>query len=335
MLNHELRPLLVSNASLHQLVQQQYGVDFESAELLKDNLNFVFATPSLILRFSPAGKKDLREILAELRWTQFLNDGNLPVNRIIPATSGELYLTVNVAKEKLYLVVFERSLGGPITGEDWNVRLFSKLGTLTGQLHQASLAFRPQVDHNFPHWNEHSKCACLTALPDDERRLPQILEQLNRRLAAQPQPEDQYGVIHYDIHQGNYFILREAGESSLFLFDFEMTCLGWYLQEVAVILYYASNYNTAINKASSKSFESEFLEAFGASYCKFMPEVSLDYQLIQDHLLYRDLFVYAYVLDAWQGRELSAGDQRLLNQLEANIASRSGEKLYLRKSGEH
>lgn len=328
MLNHELRPFLLTAPHLHQLLLEEYGIHFGSAKLLKDNFNFVFATDQLILRFSPARKKSIREITAELRWTQFLNERNLPVNRIVAARSGELSLTINVAEEELYLVAFVRSHGEAITDKDWNTELFSELGALTGKLHQASLAFRPQIDDNFPHWHQQSKCACLLTLPDDERRLPQILEQLNRKLAAQPQQASHYGVIHYDIHQGNYFLLREAPENPLFLFDFEMTCLGWYLQDIAVILYYASNYNSRCTKEARGRFEQRFLEAFTATYQQFMPEVALDKQLIQAHLLYRDLFVYAYVLDAWKGRDLSAGDQRLLDQLEGNISARSAEQGY-------
>lgn len=323
MLNHELRPLLQSDEPLHELLREAYDVDFSSAKLLKDNFNFVFATEKLILRFSPARKKSLQEISAELSWTQHLNQQHLSVNQIVTAKSGEPYLKVTVAGEELYLVVFVRSKGTPITMADWDEGLFSKLGALTGQLHQASLAFQPQIDHNFPHWHQQSKCACLAALPEDERRLPFILGQLNHQLAAQPQLPSHYGVIHYDIHQGNYFLLKELPDTPLFLFDFEMTCLGSYLQDIAVILYYANNFNWAHKKQSQKEFEQYFLQVFGAAYHKFMPGVALEMEVIQAHLLYRDLFVYSYVIDAWKGRDLSAGDLRLINQLEQNITRRS------------
>lgn len=329
MLNHELRPLLLTNDGLQQLILEEYGVHFESAILLKDNFNFVFATEKLILRFSPATKKSIKEITAELRWTQFLNKRRLSVNLIVPAKSGALHLTVKVATETIYLVVFERSLGAPIDGQDMEGELFTKIGELTGQLHQASIQFQPQVDSNFPHWNQQSKCACLTVLPHDQRNLPEILKQLNLLFEALPQEAGHYGVIHYDIHQGNYFLLKDAPNTPLFLFDFEMTCLGWYLQDIAVILYYASNYHAAHGNKDRAGFEDRFLKIFSTAYQKYMPEVVFDKALIQAHLLYRDLFVYSYVLDAWQGRELSEGDHRFIRQLEGNLAARSAEQGYL------
>lgn len=323
MLNHELRPFLLSDKALRQLVREAYGVDFSTAQLLKDNFNFVFATKGLILRFSPARKKRLQEINAELSWTRFLNHRGLRVNRIVPAKSGVLYLTIAVADEVLYLVAFEKSLGATMEGSDWNTQHFAKLGALTGQLHRASMDFQPQVNANFPHWHQQSKCAAFPALPEDERQLPAIHQSLHNKFIQLPQLPDQYGVIHYDIHQGNYFLLRDQAGAPLFLFDFELTCLGWYLQDIAVILYYASNYNTSKDTTARPAFEQQFLEAFVPAYREYLPDLVFDPGLLQAHLLYRDLFVYAFVLDAWVGRELSAGDQRFIRQLEENISTRS------------
>ncbi len=323
MLNHELRPLLVADQYVADFLKAEYTVNFGEAKLLKDNFNFVFATPKLILRFSPASKKSKREIEAEIHWTAYLNARRLPVNEIIRGASGNVCHELTVAGQLLYLVVFLRCMGTPLEYSNWGSNHFAKLGTLAGQLHRSSRAFHDQVTERFPHWHQHSKAAVLHDLPDDQRQLPRILEKLLQRFNQLATGPEDYGIIHYDIHQGNYFILTDQPRHSLFLFDFEMTCQGWYLQDIAVILYYASNLNTTLRGTLGETFEQDFLKAFLVTYQPLMPEVVIDEALIQAHLLYRDLFVYAYVLDAWRGRERSAGDQRLLDLLTANIARRS------------
>jgi len=323
MQNDQLLPYLLEDRPTQQLLQQQYGVDLSQAELLKSNFNLVFGTETLIIRFSPASKKGLKEIKAELKWLLFLTERGILVNSVQPSKAGEPYLETVVQQETLYCVVFERSQGNTVKEADWTPDHFRKVGAFTGRLHRASLDFHDAIDDNFIHWWEQSKCAVFSALPQDQRGLPAVLKSLNEQFAATPRSKATYGVIHYDIHHENYFLLRDQPGEPLFLFDFEMTCRGWYLQDIAVILYYASNRNTSSGKTDRASFEAAFLAAFREGYQQHVSELVFDEGFIQAQLLYRDLLVYAYVLDVWQGRTRSEGDQRFLDLLEANIAERS------------
>lgn len=322
MLNHELVPLLLEHAPSSDLLREQYGVDLSEAELLKDNFNLVFAQGPFILRFSPAIKKGLSEIRAELKWLSYLTARGISVNRVIPTNSGAQYLHIEVGEDKLYCVVFEKMEGDKIQDAEWTKDHYRKLGDLTGRLHQASASFQNEVDQDFTHWNEQSKCASFNFLPEDERQLPLLHQALHQKFIALPRSPSTYGVIHYDIHQGNFFLLRDLPGSPLFLFDFEMTCQGWYLLDIAVILYYASNYNSAAGNVSRTEFEPAFLSAFQETYAAHKPDTIFNAELIQDFLLYRDLMVYGYVLEAWQGRVRSEGDLRFLAQLEGNITER-------------
>ncbi|MEM9260508.1 MAG: phosphotransferase [Bacteroidota bacterium] len=322
MLNHELVPVLCAHQASNDLLREQYGVDLSEAELLKDNFNLVYASGPFIIRISPASKKGLAEIRAELKWLSFLMARDISVNRVIPTASGENYLRLEVEGDKLYCVVFGREKENKVQESDWTKVHFQKLGALTGRLHQASIDFQEEVDKDFIHWHEQSKAASFNYLPNDDRKLSALHHLLHEKIMAQPRTANTYGVIHYDIHHGNYFLLRDQPGTPLLLFDFEMTCRGWFLQDIAVILYYASNRNTTHNKTPRHQFEQDFLSAFQTGYAKYLPELVFDWEVIQTHLLYRDLFVYGFVLEAWRGRELSEGDLRFLALLEANIAER-------------
>lgn len=297
-------------------------MDLSEAELLKDNFNLVYARGPFIFRISPASKKGLAEIRAELKWLSFLMARDISVNRVIPTASGENYLRLEVEGDQLYCVVFGREKEDKVQGSDWTTAHFQKLGALTGRLHQASIDFQEEVDEDFIHWHEQSKSAAFSFLPKDDRKLPLLHRSLHEKILAQPRMANTYGVIHYDIHHGNYFLLRDQPGAPLFLFDFEMTCRGWFLQDIAVILYYASNRNTTHSQMPRHPFEQGFLSAFQTGYAKYLPGLVFDWEVIQTHILYRDLLVYGYVLDAWQGRERSEGDLRFLSLLEANIAER-------------
>ncbi|MEM9525490.1 MAG: phosphotransferase [Bacteroidota bacterium] len=322
MLNHELVPVLRAHQPSNDLLREQYGIDLSEAELLKDNFNLVFACGDFIFRFSPARKKGIAEIRSELKWLWYLTEQGLLVNQIIPAKSGGNYLVFRVDQELLYCVVFEKMQGYSVQKADWGAAHFRKLGRLTGQLHKASITFQAEVDQDFVHWHQHSKCYSFQLLPQDERQLSGLKQALEEKFLKLPKHQDNYGVIHYDIHHGNYFLLRDRPGIPLFLFDFEMTSQGWFLLDIAVILYYASNLNTTAGDQARAEFEKQFLEYFQQGYRDYFPGSSFDQGLIQDFLLYRDLLVYGYVIDAWRGRELTEKDHRFMRLLEDNIAER-------------
>jgi len=55
-----------------------------------------------------------------------------------------------------------------------------------------------------------------------------------------PKSKENYGLIHYDIHRGNFLLV--GSEKKLILFDFEMTCKSWYINDVSAVLYYACSH---------------------------------------------------------------------------------------------
>lgn len=323
MQTHELVALLQAHAPTRRVLRKEYGIDFSQAELLKSSFNLVYSVGSLILRLSPARKKGLAEIRSELKWLRFLAAKGLPVNEVVATKSGGDYLTLTAETSSFFCVVFNKIIGQPLSNAEWGAEHFRSLGKLTASLHRASIDFHPLVDEDFPHWYDQSKVAAFRALPSDERRLPEIWKSLHQKFVSLPQTPGTYGIIHYDIHYGNYLLQPDRPGHPIGLFDFEMTCRAWFLQDIAVVLYYASNRNTSFEGLQREEFERTFLNEFHAAYCKIMPDIVFDEVLIQDHLLYRDLFVYSYVLDAWRGRELTAGDTRFIRLLEANIAERS------------
>ncbi|MEO0734344.1 MAG: phosphotransferase [Bacteroidota bacterium] len=318
----KLLAALRKDGAAYRLIQQEYGIRWQGMTMLRNNFNFVFGSKELILRFSPAFKKPSTELQAELKWTAFLAARGFFVNEVVLTQSGKAYLEIPVGEELLYAVCFVRSPATAPQAEDYGPDLYRKLGDLLGRMHLASREFAP--DASFPHWYEQSKTAAFPVLPDDERQLPQLLAKLNQRFAALPRPPEEYGVIHYDVHQGNYFLLRDQPQIPIFLFDFELTCQGWYLQDIAVVLYYLSNRNALVGKTPRAVFEADFLLHFQEAYEQHLPDITFDAELIQAHLLYRDLFVYAFVLDAWSGRlGLDESQQRFLHLLENNLAERS------------
>jgi Ser/Thr protein kinase RdoA (MazF antagonist) len=131
-------------------------------------------------------------------------------------------------------------------------------------MHAANQKTNPQLSEQFVNWNKQSKAASLDQLPKDERQLPELRQRLEAIFSGYPKTPANFGIIHYDVHQGNY--LLEADRINLF--DFEMVCPSWYENDIAVALYYAHFFNQRIQQFPEKEFQRFFLEFFLLGYRK-------------------------------------------------------------------
>lgn len=101
----------------------------------------------------------------------------------------------------------------------------------------------------------------------------------------------------------------------MILFDFENSCRGHYINDIAVVIYYAR-----MNKLSGddEGFARFFLEAFRRGYEaeNHLPEEEI--QSIPWLLLNRGLIVYAYLLKIWPG-DLNEEQLAVASQVEQMI----------------
>ena len=123
---------------------------------------------------------------------------------------------------------------------------------------------------------------------------------------------DSYGPIHYDIHSGNYLL---TSDGRLILFDFENACRGHYINDIAVVLYYArlhkfSTQNTQFNR----DFLDEFWKGYGTAY----PIPTADFEHIPWLLLNRGLIVLGYLFKIWPG-EKTTEQQQYISRVEQSI----------------
>ncbi|MBR9921600.1 MAG: hypothetical protein GYB31_12245 [Bacteroidetes bacterium] len=71
-------------------------------------------------------------------------------------------------------------------------------------MHSEALQYHPPTDLNSPKWDEIPEFANSGFLPDDERNLKEVHDQLVAGFRKLPTTRESFGLIHYDIHHGNY-----------------------------------------------------------------------------------------------------------------------------------
>ena len=229
------------HAALAQCVDH-WGLVPEKTELIRDGINHVFGTESaggerVIIRIGDGAMRGRGEVLGELLWLDHLIRHGCTVTMPIPSRRGELLETVGLDAGSMHVCCFKRFAGreiDPATNAQWNDELFLKLGREIGRIHRASDELQLPPDQDRRPWYESE----LTQIPDPlpqgfNPRLTEAMQVFLDELRRRPAAPRHYGLVHRDIHSGNF--LLEDGKVEII--DFDLGCYGWRTMDFAVLLF--------------------------------------------------------------------------------------------------
>ncbi len=295
----------------------EFRINIGEAKLIRDNKNLVYDCGDRILRLSHSDFRKRIDIEAELDWLIFLNNNDLPVVEVIQTNSNSDLIQIGWAKDYFTIVCFDKIKGNKITKKDWNNKHFNRLGEITGRLHKIGNQYENKNGLRYKDWDKITEFGFYKYLPQDKRELIKLYQRLVSQIKELPKTDENYGLIHYDIHHGNYLLTEH--DSKLVLFDFEMTCNSWFINDIATILYYANHFPNLMNEAD---FSTRFMENFWKGYEKENRIKEEEKKWISIFLLYRDLMVFGLLSKIWKDKKLAKNEKRYLEMVESSIERR-------------
>ncbi|MDF1836894.1 MAG: phosphotransferase, partial [Planctomycetota bacterium] len=223
--------------------------------LIRHNTNLIYDCGDQILRLTPNAFRSADEVKRELHWMAFVGQHTDQVVRVL-GSDATITQQIEFERESFTATRLQKIEGSPVDSDRWNPRHFERVGRLTGQLHRLGQEYDPPRELALLPWDRSPEACLAHDLPDDGRGLPDLNQKVFEYMAALPQSARHFGPIHYDIHPGNYLL---TPDDRLVLFDFENSCLGHYINDIAVVLYYAR-----LNRHSKidANFDRTFLQAF-------------------------------------------------------------------------
>ncbi|MFK7777923.1 MAG: phosphotransferase [Gimesia sp.] len=219
-----------------------WGLVPEKTELVRDGVNHVFATEFMngdpvIIRIGDGAIHSRGEVLGELLWLDHLIRHGCTVTTPIPSRGGELLETIELDEGTMHVSCFKR-FGGrqltPATDAEWNDELFLKLGRELGRIHRISDQFTLPADCDRRSWYESTLIQFPDPLPSVYN--PKVVDAMQafiEELRKRPTPARHYGLVHRDLHAGNFLV--EDGKVQII--DFDLGCYGWRTMDLAVLLF--------------------------------------------------------------------------------------------------
>jgi len=307
------------NESILSEAMKLYGIDKNQLKELGALESFVFEYVtdghSYILKITHSFRRTLNDIRGEIEWLNYLYDSGINVSRAVSSQKGNLVEAISAGDSYFLVIAYEKAEGSLVTEENWNGQLYEKWGQLMGQIHSASKRYKAK-DKTFKRaeWYEDDQLNVEKYLPPAESKVIEKSYNLIARLKSLPKDINSYGLIHGDFHQRNFFLK----EGNITVFDFDDSQYDWFVNDIAIALYYAIWWN--LKKGCNKVyFAKDFYTNFMKGYNKENKIESYWLKQIPDFLMLRHILVFVILHQIFDMNNLSEKEKELVTRIKYEI----------------
>jgi len=213
--------------------------------------------------------------------------------------------------------LFEKAPGNPVKVDDFNEKLFRIWGKLTGKMHRVTKNYQPGENiQPRAQWNDNDLVQLEDYYPEEDKEALAAAYKVMKEIEKLPKTKDSFGLLHTDIHSGNFFYDGE----SIHVFDFDDASYHYFASDIAIPLYYSTNskhfYGT---KEERNEFAREFISAFLDGY-REENEISQEcIETIPLFLKLRDVELYAVFSKKVPMEERNERIQHWIEEIKARI----------------
>lgn len=275
-----------------------------------------------VLRLTPPNEEiDLTAMRAILAWVSFLYDHGASVTRPTPSEAGNLVETLRDGDEVILVTAIEKApgvLGETLRFEQWMPAVFKALGRVVGRLHAVTETYEPAApEFQRPHWNGEEGLYYLQT-PGMPPLVAEKAAPVLAKVKTLPRDPSGYGLIHGDLHGGNFFV--DLAETTIMLFDFDDCLYGWYIMDIAMSVFDMLVLTPEKDKAA---FAHRFLRHYLRGYTHERPLETRWLAQLPHFLKLVELDVYTQVyqhhdptdVTSWVGRFMQDRTSRIRNDV--------------------
>ncbi|MGZ5279293.1 MAG: phosphotransferase enzyme family protein [Pseudobdellovibrionaceae bacterium] len=221
--------VLVLNEQQIDYLKQHWNIQTEPL-FHRRVANFVYFTQAddreVVLRLTEPSHRKSQEIESELHWMSYLTANGMRI--AAPIRTFNQQLTIELPGEKNFFVaLFEKAPGSLLSDEGTvSEEMVLTWGQYLGKMHRLTRAYVPPLEiQSRQQWEKDESLAIALRSLDRSDSLPYTrMHELLEWMRSLPQANECYGLIHSDLHRGNFF--TDKGEITAF--DFDDSCYQWF-----------------------------------------------------------------------------------------------------------
>ncbi|MHA6482462.1 phosphotransferase enzyme family protein [Paenibacillus sp. strain BS8-2] len=255
-----------------------------------------------ILRITHTSHRTEEQVQAELNFVLYLAECEVNVCKPLPSPSGRLIERIAGESGTFLATAFERAPGGHIYGgqTEWNDSLFAEWGRITGRMHQCALNYISREGGPNRMTQDEPPYEPAPDLPEEERMLSQSFKLYEERILRLPRSRYRYGMCHRDLHHGNFYV----DQGRIHAFDFDDCGDDYFVQDMAMAVYYAATFPQWSTPASGREQTTEAAKRFFAHFMEgYAKERSVSSQELEQLSLFvekRRIDLCMILLNEWR-----------------------------------
>lgn len=274
----------------------RFGADATEAIKRGDFENYVYEVKkggeSVMLRLTHSSHRTKDQVLAELEWVNDLHARGLHVSKNHASLSGDLVEEMKLEDGFFFICLFDKAPGVSAYSmkDEFTSEHIEAWGETTAKFHLAAQDYSV-TSGSRPHWYEDDLIDIENWIDSEkDAEIVALNKKVVEAIRNLPSTNDVYGIIHSDIHQGNFFI----DGNDLHVFDFDDTMFFHYIHDVSIPLYYtvwAQWSKEPLEVRTEKGMA--FFEHFLRGYTRVRPLEKEWLEHLPLFLTLRDLTLYA------------------------------------------
>ncbi|AOC90154.1 phosphotransferase enzyme family protein [Bacillus amyloliquefaciens] len=307
--------VLAKAGEIYGFTKFQFIADAENYvyEIVKDNQAY-------ILKITHTIRRTPEYILGEMEWLYHLTKGGLSAAKPIPSLNGRDVEEVPDGKGGAFLLrVYEKAPGRKVEESDWNGTLFYELGKYTGNMHRLTKSYRlSDPKYKRQEWDEEEQLKLRKYVPEDQHLVFERADVLMEELRKLPKNQENYGLVHADLHHGNF----NWDNGKITAFDFDDSGYNWFVNDISILLYNILWY-PVIPYEDKAAFTEEFMTHFMKGYKE---ENDLDpvwLEKIPDFLRLRHMLIYGLLHQAFDLDSLGDEELEMLKGFRRDIENKT------------
>jgi Ser/Thr protein kinase RdoA (MazF antagonist) len=256
------------NDSILQEAMRCYGIAEAQIQSLDSFESFIFefrqGSDAYILRLGHSLRRSPDLVHGEVDWINFLAANGVPVARAVPSQRGELVEAMDDGQGGTFLATaFVKAPGRPPWEVGWTPERYTAYGQALGKMHAAARVYQPAIPAwKRPEWDDDLMEVVDHFLPVSETAARQQYRALIDHTRTLPKDSASYGLIHQDAHQSNFFM---TDDGTITLFDFDDCAYSWFINDIAIVLFYFS----ASEESDGLDLMQQFMPPFLQGYRQF------------------------------------------------------------------
>ncbi|MGE7634685.1 phosphotransferase enzyme family protein [Bacillus paramycoides] len=266
-----------------------------------------------VLRLTHSSHRSKKEVEAELDFLRYVAEHGAKA-------AGPYYsIFQNLVEEigaedgtSFYASLFVYAKGEQVKGDEspyWGDTFFEAWGKAIGQLHRLTMNY-PKTDDRDT-WEE-DESAIVNELED--KKVKEIATVLMNEIKALPIEKETFGLMHGDIHPGNF----HYDGKELTIFDFDDAAYNYFIHDLAMVLYYSVLF-TPWTVEEKTEFVRKQLEVLRKGYEYEHRLADSWYESLPLFLRLRDIGLYGTLQKKFKGKDMSDNFRELSEQLYERI----------------